>query len=138
MRHVIGDRLNTDLAGARAAGFPGLHVLTGVDGAGELLRARAGERPTYLGLDLRALSQPHPEVTLEPDAQAHCRNARARATSDGVIVLRADGEVELTQGGDITMDELRAACVAAWHASDEAETDTILTAASGVVTVSCH
>ncbi len=30
---VVGDQLDTDLAGARAAGIPGLMVLTGVNDA---------------------------------------------------------------------------------------------------------
>lgn len=55
---VVGDRLSGDIAGARAAGYASLHVLTGVDGPADLLRAVPSERPDYIGLDLRALGRP--------------------------------------------------------------------------------
>ncbi|HTK67230.1 MAG TPA: HAD-IIA family hydrolase [Pseudonocardia sp.] len=54
---MIGDRLDTDMAGAHAAGLPSLAVLTGVSGPGEMLRAVESERPTYIGADLRALDE---------------------------------------------------------------------------------
>ena len=53
---VVGDRLDTDIAGANAAGLPSLMVLTGVNTALDAVRADADERPTYLGEDLRALT----------------------------------------------------------------------------------
>ena len=56
---VVGDRLDTDIAGAHAAGLPSLLVLTGVSGAHELLGASPDLRPTYLAADLSGLDQPH-------------------------------------------------------------------------------
>jgi glycerol-1-phosphatase len=56
---VVGDRLDTDIAGAHAAGLPSLLVLTGVSGAADLLRATPELRPTYLAADLWGLHQPH-------------------------------------------------------------------------------
>jgi HAD superfamily hydrolase (TIGR01450 family) len=52
---VVGDRLNTDIAGAHRVGIPSLLVLTGVSDARELLDAAESERPTYVGWDLAAL-----------------------------------------------------------------------------------
>jgi len=52
---VIGDRLDTDIAGANAAELPSLLVLTGVSSAQDAVRAEPGQRPTYIGHDLRAL-----------------------------------------------------------------------------------
>ena len=55
---AIGDRLDTDIAGANAAGMPSLLVLTGVHGVREAARATAAERPRYLATDLRAVGRP--------------------------------------------------------------------------------
>ena len=52
---VIGDRLDTDIAGANAAGLPSMLVLTGVSTAADMVRADAESRPTYVGADLRSL-----------------------------------------------------------------------------------
>lgn len=50
---VVGDRLDTDIAGAVALGWDSLLVLTGVHGRGDLAGAVA--RPTYVAADIRAL-----------------------------------------------------------------------------------
>ena len=55
---VVGDRLDTDIAGANAAGFPSLLVLTGVSTAEDLVAAAPQDRPTYVGSDLGALGLP--------------------------------------------------------------------------------
>ncbi|HEX8002889.1 MAG TPA: HAD-IIA family hydrolase [Mycobacteriales bacterium] len=53
---VVGDRLDTDVAGAVRAGCDSLLVLTGVSTEADL--AAAAARPTYVGADLRALLEP--------------------------------------------------------------------------------
>jgi HAD superfamily hydrolase (TIGR01450 family) len=55
---VIGDRLDTDIAGAEALGWDSLLVLTGVTTAREL--EAAAERPTFVAEDLRVLLAPAP------------------------------------------------------------------------------
>jgi HAD superfamily hydrolase (TIGR01450 family) len=57
---VVGDRLDTDIRGARAAGLPSLLVLSGVSDPADLLRAGPDLRPNYLGRDLRAIGLAHP------------------------------------------------------------------------------
>lgn len=52
---VVGDRLDTDIAGANAAGLPSLMVLTGVNSARDAVHAHPDQRPTYIGTDLRSL-----------------------------------------------------------------------------------
>ncbi len=61
---MIGDRLDTDIAGARAIGIDSLLVLTGVTGLPELVAAAPEERPTYLGPDLGALRETHGAPTV--------------------------------------------------------------------------
>ncbi|MDY5589618.1 MAG: HAD-IIA family hydrolase [Arcanobacterium sp.] len=70
---AVGDRLNTDVAGANAAGIPCFHVLTGVASAGDILLAKPTERPRFLGVDLRDLNAIHPPVLPDPpaDTDAH-------------------------------------------------------------------
>lgn len=52
---VVGDRLDTDIAGANAAGLPSLMVLCGVSTAADAVHAVPDQRPTYLAADLRGL-----------------------------------------------------------------------------------
>lgn len=103
---VIGDRLDTDLAGARGGGYPGLHVLTGVSTARDAVLAELGERPSFLGADLRALLEPHP-APVRTDGWYVCGDAAAQVSDDG---LRLDGS---------GIDLVRAACAAAWAAADD-------------------
>jgi HAD superfamily hydrolase (TIGR01450 family) len=55
---MVGDRLDTDIAGARRAEIDSLLVMTGVTDVGQLLAAAPAERPTWLGHDLTALTRP--------------------------------------------------------------------------------
>jgi HAD superfamily hydrolase (TIGR01450 family) len=106
---VVGDRLDTDIGGAVAAGLPSLVVLTGVTGAVELLAATPGERPTYLSRDLSGLWIAHPEVA-RGDGWWQCGAARARAVAGGLELAGEPGV-----GG---LDAWRAATAAAWESRD--------------------
>ena len=55
---VIGDRMDTDIAGANAVGLDSLLVLTGVSTVDDLLRAKPEQRPTYVSFGLDSLSAP--------------------------------------------------------------------------------
>ena len=85
---VIGDRLDTDIAGANAAGLPSLLVLTGVSSADDLVAAPPHCRPTYVAADLSALAAPAVPIAGDgtggdglDELRAACR--RAWADSDG-------------------------------------------------------
>lgn len=58
---VIGDRLDTDIKGAVAAGLESAAVLTGIVGNKELLGAKSDERPTYILSDLSELFSDYPK-----------------------------------------------------------------------------
>src|SRR5205807_176651 len=54
---VVGDRLDTDIDGARRAGMDSMLVLTGVSTRADLDAAPPDRRPTYVAPDLSALLQ---------------------------------------------------------------------------------
>jgi len=104
---MVGDRLDTDIAGAHNAGVDSLLVLTGVTGLPELATATPELRPTYLSADLGGLLEPHPAVEA----------LDARCTLGGWEVTAPDGAVEVT--GDGTVDDWwRAVAVLAWERLD--------------------
>ncbi|MGN6742730.1 MAG: HAD-IIA family hydrolase [Amnibacterium sp.] len=101
----VGDRLDTDIAGANAAGMPSALVLTGVDGPREVLAAPERARPPFLLADLTGLHEPYPEV----------RPASGGFRS-GDAVARIDGRrIEVVRPGR-PVDLLRAAAHAVWSA----------------------
>ena len=107
---VVGDRLDTDIAGAHAVDADSLLVLTGVSTAADLLVAGPGYRPTFLGADLRVLGD-----GLEATRIVDGEPAGWQAHRDGrTIVLRSDDEA-----GDDEIAALRALCRAAWDGADE-------------------
>ncbi|WP_018118975.1 HAD-IIA family hydrolase [Corynebacterium mastitidis] len=77
---VIGDRLDTDIAGGVAAGMDTLHVLTGVSTAWDLLTAPPEHRPTYVAEDLGGLH-------MEPEALRPGPREGARAYRDGDAIV---------------------------------------------------
>jgi HAD superfamily hydrolase (TIGR01450 family) len=116
---VVGDRLDTDIAGANAAGLPSLHVLCGVSTAADTVRADVGQRPTYIAGDLRSLNAradslrigPHPAWYVDVGATAVIVQSTGRDPGDSLSVVRAtasavwnaplDGRrVALTAGDD--------------------------------------
>jgi glycerol 3-phosphatase-2 len=68
---VVGDRLDTDIAGANAARLPSLLVLTGVSSAADTVRAVPAQRPQYLAPDLRSLYAPAHMLRIGPHPAWH-------------------------------------------------------------------
>ncbi len=112
----VGDRLDTDIAGANAADLPSLHVLTGVNTARDIMLAEDHERPTFLGLDMLDLNIQIPPITQEGDEWV-CAQAR----------VRVDGEKIFVDGAELTTTELglntyRALVAAIWNLIDSGST----------------
>jgi len=94
---VVGDRLDTDIAGANAAGLPSLHVLSGVSTAADTVRADVGQRPNYIARDLRSLNAradslrigPHPAWDVDVGPTAVTVQSTGRDPGDSLSVVRA-------------------------------------------------
>ena len=115
---AVGDRLETDIMGAVAAGVPAMHVLTGVHQARDVIRAPRGQRPSYLAIDMRGLLEAHPAPKHHRDGTWTCGVSQvAKATRSGVLTL---DDVELTEPVTISIDSYRALAAAAWEYADGA------------------
>lgn len=117
---VVGDRLDTDIAGAVAASLPSLLVLTGVSTADDTVRAAPEERPDYIAEDLRSLDAPaeslrvgaHPAWRIDVEDDGVTVHASGDEPGDDLSVLRAtahavwtsdlDGGGFAIRGGDET------------------------------------
>jgi glycerol 3-phosphatase-2 len=106
---MVGDRLDTDIEGARAAGIDSLLVMTGVTGLPELVSADARLRPTYVAADLSGLDGPHPAPEVAGD-EVVLGGWTARV-ADGSLRVEGDGEPN---------DWWRVVAVAAWRHLDAA------------------
>lgn len=62
---VVGDRLDTDIAGANSAGLPSLLVLSGVSTAADVAAAPPQHRPTYVAPDLCGINADSDSLRLE-------------------------------------------------------------------------
>jgi glycerol-1-phosphatase len=87
---VVGDRLDTDILGARTVGYDSLLVMTGVTDAETLVAAPPELRPSYVAADLDALADPQPEVLVD---RGSARSAGWTATvrDDGVLTVDGTG-----------------------------------------------
>jgi HAD superfamily hydrolase (TIGR01450 family) len=86
---AVGDRLDTDIAGAVEAGMDSALVLTGVDSVTTLAGAAAPLRPTYVVADLRALSEEY--LAAETDYSWWVCGADRRRIVDGAWQVAALG-----------------------------------------------
>ena len=114
---AVGDRLETDIMGAVNAQVPAMHVLTGVHGAQDVLRAPRGQRPSFLARDMRGLLEAHPGPKHHRDGTWTCGFSQvAKATRSGALTL---DDIELVDGQAVTIDSYRALAAAAWEYADE-------------------
>ena len=91
----VGDRIDTDIMGANRAGITSMLVFTGAHGKHDLLAAGPGDRPTYIGADVRALLEP-PRTATHEGHSWRCGAARAHL-HDGRIGLDAALDTQTDQ-----------------------------------------
>lgn len=118
---MVGDRLDTDIEGARNAGFDSLLVLTGVTGLAELVAAPPRLRPTYLSSDLGGLAVVHPAPQRHGDDWL-AGGWRCRVEGGAVVVDRCSDAVDPDGWW-------RAVASAAWDHLDTSGTVVDITAA---------
>jgi glycerol-1-phosphatase len=106
---VVGDRLDTDIEGARRAGAASLLVLTGVARPADLLAAVPEHRPDLLAPDVAGVLTVHPGVTAVEGAW-RCGGWQAEATGEALVLRSTGPEREPGDG----LDGLRALAVAQW------------------------
>ncbi|MFD4466659.1 HAD-IIA family hydrolase [Rhodococcus sp. NPDC058505] len=105
---VVGDRIDTDIAGANEAGLESLLVLTGVSTPADLLAAPPAQRPTYLATALAALAEAPDALRIAPHPQVSTAVAGTVLTVDAARTVDA-------------VSVLRAALAAAWAAPEVTE-----------------
>jgi glycerol-1-phosphatase len=104
---MVGDRLDTDIEGARRAGIDSLLVLTGVTGLAELASAAEELRPTYVAPDLGGMLETH----AAPEARADEQRL------GGWTAAVRDGALQVT-GSGAAADWWRVVTAAAWEHLD--------------------
>jgi len=108
---VVGDRLDTDMAGAIRAGMDSLLVLTGVSSPADLLVAAPEVRPTYVARDLHGL--------FEPDGVVRLPGPGTPVTDeDSGWRVEVDADSATLTGSGTTLAALGTLCAAAWSAAD--------------------
>jgi hypothetical protein len=95
---AIGDRLDTDIAGATNAGIDALLVLTGVSTPADLLAAPPDQRPRYVAADLHSVRTPATDLEIAPrpdwqvdmmDSHPHLRHTGSNPEPDPLPALRS-------------------------------------------------
>ncbi|HEY2194766.1 MAG TPA: HAD-IIA family hydrolase [Actinomycetospora sp.] len=105
---VVGDRLDTDVAGGHAVEADTLLVLTGISTPADVLDAPTDQRPTHLGADLGVLA--------DLDAvRVDAENGWRVEVADGALELTApDTDPDPADDRSAQLAGLRALCRAWW------------------------
>jgi hypothetical protein len=95
---AVGDRLDTDIAGAVTTGMDSVLVLTGVDSVTSTAVAPVSMRPTFVVEDLRALGEAY--VGVETDfTWWTCGGDRRRVVDGRWDVAAAGAPIEAARAG---------------------------------------
>lgn len=111
---AVGDRWDTDIAGANAANIDSMLVFTGVADPRSALTIPPEGRPTYLGRSVTDALEPHPAVVWEAEWVVSCRGWTASLGESHQRILEGEGA---------SIDAWRALCELSWSALDAAVCD---------------
>jgi ribonucleotide monophosphatase NagD (HAD superfamily) len=103
----VGDRIDTDIVGAKRAGLDSALVMTGVSTRKELLGIDESGRPTYILETLSDLLKPYKAVKAIKRG-FECLGAEVELLGNRVVV---------THGNPKSIGALRAACAVIWASS---------------------
>jgi glycerol-1-phosphatase len=106
---VVGDRLDTDIEGARRCGADSLLVMTGVTDLRRVCSAGPTQRPSYVAWTLQGLLSGH---------QAPARRETAWSL-EGWVARVVDGVLLVESSGANRDEGLRTVVAAAWAALDD-------------------
>ena len=121
----VGDRLDTDIAGASAAGMDALFVLSGVHGPADVAQAPAEQRPRFICADASGLREPYGEPHRDGDGYrvadyaAHVSDGSIQwsgpVPQDDIVALRIVLRVVWDALDDNRIDQRTAAHLAAQY-----------------------
>jgi glycerol-1-phosphatase len=103
----VGDRIDTDIRGAREFGMASACVMTGVATRKELIGARPEDRPDFIIADLRELFEEYPKLK-QTKFGYRCGKSEVEILGNRVV---------LTSGEYDALDTLRAACQVVWNST---------------------
>ena len=102
---MVGDRIDTDIRGARSAGMDSAAVLTGIASRKELIGAKPEDRPNYILEDLRGLFLDYPKL----------KPTRSGVRCNKSEVEKVGNKIVLVAGDPYSIDTLRAATQLIWN-----------------------
>ena len=102
---MVGDRIDTDIRGAKAAGMASAVVMTGIATRKELLGAKPEDRPDYILQDLRGLFEKYPKLK-RTKRGVSCNRSEVEKLGDKIVLISGD---------PTSLDTLRAATELIWN-----------------------
>jgi glycerol 3-phosphatase-2 len=114
----VGDRLDTDVAGAQAAGLDSMLVLSGSHRGRDLLAALPESRPTHLGRDLASLTEPPLTLVEEGGGWVRCGSVRVGVEAGRIVLEDRQSSPGAVLSGRRAVEALWAASQISWRALD--------------------
>jgi HAD superfamily hydrolase (TIGR01450 family) len=102
---MVGDRIDTDIRGAKAFGISSAVVMTGIASRKELIGAKPEDRPDFILNDLRGLFEKYPKLK-KTKRGVSCNQSEVEKLGDKIVLISGDPG---------SLDSLRAATELIWN-----------------------